>query len=69
MSQRLKILAYLMHGGHPLDAPTALALFRCYRLSARIYELRRDGHLIRADHSGKFTVYWYGRRRKVYQIT
>jgi hypothetical protein len=64
MSQRLKILAYLMHGGHLLDAPTALRRFRCYRLSARIYELRRDGHLIHADHSGKFTVYCYWGKRK-----
>jgi Helix-turn-helix domain len=63
MSQRNAILAYLMHGGHPLDAPMALRRFHCYRLAARIFELRRRGHLIRTSRNGAFTVYWYGGRK------
>jgi Helix-turn-helix domain len=63
MSQKDAILTYLVYGD-PIDAPTALRLFRCYRLAARIYELRRAGHLIHASRNGAFTVYWCGKRSR-----
>ena len=44
-TQRQKILEYLQAGGKltPIDA---LGLFGCYRLGARVYELKREGHII-----------------------
>jgi len=44
MSQNEQILDWLSK--RPLDAQTAVDEFRCYRLAARIRELREDGHSI-----------------------
>lgn len=44
-TQASKILAYLRQG-HRLTPLAALDLFGCYRLAARIHELRADGHTI-----------------------
>jgi hypothetical protein len=41
-TQAGKILAYLQ-AGHALTALDALQHFGCFRLAARIHELRRDG--------------------------
>ncbi len=41
-TQAGKILAYLQ-SGHALTALEALRRFGCFRLAARIHELRRDG--------------------------
>jgi hypothetical protein len=44
-SQEKKILAHLKRG-HVLTPLSALNLFDCMRLSARVYGLRRRGHRI-----------------------
>lgn len=44
-TQRQSILAHL-EAGHTLTAIKALERFRCFRLAARIEELRRAGHEI-----------------------
>jgi hypothetical protein len=46
MSQRSAILLYLQQSGHTLTAYDALRLFNCFRLAARVDQLRRDGHSI-----------------------
>ena len=45
MSQKQKILEHLQ-AGKDLSPPSALHLFGCLRLGARILELRRAGHRI-----------------------
>ena len=45
MSQRDRILAHLK-SGKPLTGLEALSRFNCYRLSARIGELRESGYRI-----------------------
>jgi hypothetical protein len=47
-SQAGLILRY-MQAGHALTPLDALNLFGCMRLGARIFELRKLGHAIRAD--------------------
>jgi hypothetical protein len=42
-NQSALILAYLQRG-NPIDPGKALAMFRCFRLAARIKELREAGH-------------------------
>ena len=44
-SQTDKILTYLK-SGKPLTPITALNKFGCFRLAARIADLRKDGHTI-----------------------
>lgn len=48
MSQRDQILQYLRRGGR-LTPGDALERFQCFRLAARIDELRRAGHAIAVD--------------------
>ena len=59
-SQNDKILEYLK-GGATISEDKAIELFRCYRLSARIKDLRNKGYnIIRADIPdpfGTFAVY------------
>lgn len=59
-SQNDKILAYLK-GGATISQDKAIELFRCYRLSARIKDLRNKGYnIIKADIPdpfGTFAVY------------
>ena len=45
MSQKSDILAHLS-AGHQLTPIDALKLFGCFRLGARIYDLKQDGHMI-----------------------
>ena len=47
-TQKQQILEYMQIMGEitPLDA---LQVFGCMRLSARIYDLRRDGHKIKME--------------------
>ena len=59
-SQNDRILAYLK-GGATLTQDKAIELFRCYRLSARIKDLRSKGYniitaTIPSQH-GSFAVY------------
>jgi hypothetical protein len=55
-SQAQVILDYLL-GGNELTALDALNHFGCFRLAARIHELRKDGHAIEEKivtaHNGK----------------
>lgn len=54
-SQCAKILAYLLDG-NTVTPISALHNFGCFRLGARILELRKRGHAIRRDmveHNGK----------------
>lgn len=45
--QHRRILGYLrMHGS--ITPIQAIRVFNCYRLGARIWELRQDGHRIRS---------------------
>ncbi len=48
MSQRDEILSYLQQG-QSLTPLEALSMFGCFRLAARIRELRADGYNIRTD--------------------
>ena len=45
MSQSKAILTYLQSGGK-LTGIDALKLFQCFRLAARIHELKEQGHRI-----------------------
>ena len=61
-SQAKRILAY-MQEGHRITPLEALDLFKCFRLGARIADLRADGHDIKSafvwTHTGKHVKqYW-----------
>ena len=43
MSQKDKILRFLKRG-HSISPYEAIAVFNCFRLAARINELRNEGH-------------------------
>ena len=47
-SQKEMILEYLQLG-HPITPIEALRYFGCFRLGARIADLKRDGHPIRTE--------------------
>jgi hypothetical protein len=47
MNQNYLILNHL-EAGNPITPMDALKLFNCFRLGARIYELKRMGHQISA---------------------
>lgn len=50
MSQKKQILNYLKSHKRGLTGLDAWKKFHCYRLGARIYELREAGHDIRTDY-------------------
>lgn len=56
-SQNDRILAYLK-SGKSLTQKDAVELFNCYRLSARIADLRKDGHAIRTDNVFKGSIHY-----------
>ena len=61
-SQAKRILAY-MQEGHRITTLEALDLFKCFRLGARIADLKADGHDIKSafvwTHTGKHVKqYW-----------
>jgi hypothetical protein len=61
-NQSALILAY-MQRGQRIDAMRALSMFRCFRLAARIGELREAGHDIKTDmvdnqNGGRHAEYW-----------
>ena len=68
-TQEARILAALK-AGHMLTPWNALTEIGCFRLGARIYNLRRKGYAIQADHAkGKshYAIYYMrakDRRRK-----
>lgn len=47
-SQADRILCWLCTG-KPINPMVALRRFGCFRLGARVYELKRDGHDIRTE--------------------
>tara|TARA_R110000796_G_scaffold1456_1_gene5822 strand:+ start:2730 stop:2924 length:195 start_codon:yes stop_codon:yes gene_type:complete len=57
MSQSKQILAYLKKG-YSLSALEALQKFGCFRLAARIYELRNSGYRIEAERVGEGATTW-----------
>ena len=63
LSQAKKILAYMQAGNRitPIDA---LNLYGCFRLGARIADLRADGHEIKSE----FVTTPTGKRVKAYWI-
>lgn len=55
-TQAAEILRHLeVHGS--ITAKDAVEHFQCYRLAARIYELKAAGHLIDCDKSDGFARY------------
>jgi hypothetical protein len=62
-SQKLQILQALKRG--PLTPHAALSLFGCFRLAARVAELRQEGHQIHTKRAGKsqYAVYKLVRSR------
>ena len=63
MSQEMQIFDYMVKG-NGISAADAIELFGCYRLSARIKDLRDSGHEIRTHleenvtRPGKHARYW-----------
>jgi len=60
-SQAKEILEHL-ESGKPLTAISALTNFGCFRLAARIHELRREGYEIKEttiEHGGKRYAEYY----------
>jgi hypothetical protein len=60
-SQAKEILDHL-ESGKPLTAISALTNFGCFRLAARIFELRKEGHDIHEvtiEHGGKRYAEYY----------
>lgn len=49
MSHTKQILNYLLPPGRSIDSMKALKLFGCFRLSARIKNLRDEGHRINTE--------------------
>jgi len=62
-SQTERILNYLKKGKR-LTPLTALSMFNCFRLAARISDLRKEGHTIYTETVTKnnktFAAYKYG---------
>lgn len=60
--QNAAVLAYMREFGS-ITAKEAVAALSCYRLSARIYDLKRAGHNVVAErvdsgNGGQFARYW-----------
>ena len=64
MSQEMLILSHLKRG--PIDPLKALKLYGCFRLAARIGDLRNKGYDIRTqiiERDGKrFAKYWLNKK-------
>ena len=56
-----RILTWL-RSGQTLTAAGAMRKFGCYRLAARMYDLRNQGHAVRSKlvsrGDKRFSVYW-----------
>ena len=58
MTQKADILKRL-RGGWSITPMQALNDFNCFRLAARIYELRSEGHDIQVETGSlKYATYW-----------
>lgn len=62
-SQAKMILAYMQEGNR-ITGIDALVRFKCFRLPARIADLRADGHIIQSE----FVTTESGKRVKSYWI-
>lgn len=63
-TQNRQILAHLQSGKR-LTGLDALSLFGCFRLGARIYDLKQDGHAINSrsistENGKRVSEYWIG---------
>lgn len=60
-SQNARILAY-MRQGRPINGLLALRLYGCFRLAARVYELRQQGIKVKQRliqiNGKRVSVYW-----------
>jgi hypothetical protein len=57
-SQNASILKHLQSGNR-LTPAQALSMFGCFRLAARVYDLRQEGARINSRrHPSGFAVYW-----------
>ena len=56
-TQRQQVLTALQ-AGRRLTPDDAIKEFRCYRLAARIHDLRKAGVQIECDESKGYGVYW-----------
>lgn len=60
-TQNERVLSYLK-SGKPLTPLAALKRFKCFRLAARVAELRAEGHPIRSRivqrGDKRFAAYW-----------
>lgn len=63
-SQKLEVLKYLQ-AGNRISPIKAIAEFGEHRLSARIFELRCEGHTIR----GNWKKAWSGRKYMEYRLS
>ena len=60
-TQKNDILTYLM-GGHKISQAEAYSFFGCFRLAARVKDLRNEGHPITTDmveKNGKWYAEYY----------
>ena len=64
MSQSKQILNYLKKG-YSLSPLEALNKFGCFRLAARIYDLRCAGHEIEVERVGEGATAWAEYRLKL----
>lgn len=49
METQNKLIREYLESGHSITALSALNLFDCFRLSARIYDLKRQGMVIQRN--------------------
>lgn len=64
MSQSDQILKYLQEYDH-ITQLEAIGLYRCFRLAARILDLRKKGHVIETENRRDTTGKPYARYRLV----
>lgn len=57
ISQKQQILDY-MSEGHPITPLEALNMFGCFRLSARVEEMRKDGIEVKTEYEHKHGKKW-----------
>ena len=56
MTQKDQILTHLK-AGKPITPIDALNMFGCFRLGARIFDIKQEGHSIKTDQSKGYATY------------
>jgi hypothetical protein len=56
MTQKDQILTHLK-SGKPITPIDALNMFGCFRLGARIFDIKQEGHSIKTDQSKGYATY------------